>query len=212
MDGKRLSPTLTLGLLGHNRIESGDLAAMTRAMPDLLRPFVQSRAERAILLTPLALGADVALTELASALLHQHGVQSEVVVVRTLPMAAMIADSPPGGGLAEWLDASMHRILQDPSTTIVDAMSGDPEPSTWSGPANRRRRQRGYRRANTYIALHADLLIAYFDRVRNRPEGASGGTLDALECARRLAKRRGRSGESRPAIALITPIPTAENT
>jgi hypothetical protein len=216
-----------LGLFGHNYLSLTDAEHLHRELPTALDQFVDGcRGRFVTLLTPLAPGSDLILTRGASRLLADQGVPHRIVVVRTLPASVMVADflqhrqragawtSPsrplPSDEAAavETLNAERQSLVESVESLIVNLEPAAIPIEQWSGAANAFRRRRAYRRANTYLAFHSDLLVACLDSARRvgPMPAASGGTEEALIRAGRLAARRRRLGQrERPLIVVLDP-------
>jgi hypothetical protein len=199
-----MTQPLTLGFFGHNRLDSRDVDVIRDTLPRILLSLLTRGHLAVTLVTPLAPGADVALVQAALRVLAEHRVAHRISVAQALPIEAMLADAPATDALGVGLRRAMHELLKDERTTIVSLTSGNDSVEYWLGESHRRRRHHAYRRANTYLACHADVLVAYCNRHDSNAPALPGGTHEALSRARRLSARRARSGGIvRPEIVVL---------
>ena len=196
-----------LGLLGHNYVSKDDRSAIVEALKlELPKLFPEDEQRFVSLFTPLAPGADFILTQAVTRWLKAREIQHRVVVVRTVPQEVVLAEYRPqldrGGKwqLDESLSSAEDRhVLKEISDTIDRFLDGKPTNvvanllplalTNYDWHADPERRQKGFRRANAYLALRCHAWLAFYD-ARRHPPGttpAAGGTAEALAWARDLA-------------------------
>ncbi|MEM9682177.1 MAG: RyR domain-containing protein, partial [Pseudomonadota bacterium] len=198
-DGEVALRDFPIGLIGHNRVSTDEKERIVEALRSRLTTLLANQPKRHYsLLTPLAPGSDTILTEEALRLFAEAAVPHRLVVVRTLPRDAMIADfigtladggewrlapradDPASSDPAVLLSGHLDTVMATADRTIVaNLVPTGLELADWL--SGKERRQDAYRRANAYIVDRCRLIMAFRDRARpSRP----GGTGEALSWAR----------------------------
>jgi hypothetical protein len=185
---------LPVGLIGHNQVSAADKRWLVEAVEPKLDALIARFPGRHVsLVTPLAPGSDTILAEAALAALAAAGVPHRLVVVRTLPREAVLADflevlgsggewrlaprsADPAGDDATMLAGHLDNVMRSaPRAIVANLIPAGSHLGDWYGDVEMRRD--AYRRANAYVVARTRALIAFCDPARKaRP----GGTAEAV--------------------------------
>lgn len=184
-----------IGLVGHVDVTARDVEAMRTDLPAPIMAFLQRHHHSHVeILTPLAPGADVALTLTVMGICRRQGASCQLSVVRALPDSVVWRRYQQRVGAAREFQ-SFHEervcLVNAQETRVIDIQHQRCS-TRQCGAAREAQVTRAFRRANVYLASRVDLLVAYY-RVPGQAQGLKpGGTGHAVAVAEWLAARRRR--------------------
>jgi len=174
-DGKGAMPELRVGLAGHRRLAPAEQQRAVAVLLEMLVPRLSLRDRVVTLVSPLAPGADMALTEaLATALAGRVGAL-RLLVPEAVPYRVVldVAAAEAGGESAETMLARRERLFARAARVDIVrlGLAGVTDYAYRRDPAVF---EDGLRRANAYLARRCDLLAVLWDGAMPRGPGGTG--------------------------------------
>ncbi len=177
-DGRGAMPEVRVALAGHRNLAPAEEKRAVAALAERLAPRLQLRDRTITLVSPLAPGADVALTEaLATALSGKVG-QLRLIVPESVPYRVVldvIADELGGDRLAAVEAMLARRQALFARFARVDVVRiGFAGVTDYSYRRDKAQFERALTRANAYLARRCDMLAVLWDEKPTRGPGGTG--------------------------------------
>lgn len=217
-----------IGLLGHNSITPEQAASVRHRLNEEILPELHARYPEAhfTLITPLAPGSDLILTQAALKFFKDRGAPHRLLILRALPVDAVVNDynawrtggtwngkdiAEPGaaeGKVRKNIREELNSVIADPACEwVIDLTPAGTPPELWRDDADLR--QKGYQRAAAYLIERCHELIAVCDDTRPIQPGGTRETLawrrSEVPIRQELSSLRGTTS-SRPRYNSITII------
>lgn len=177
-DGKGAMPESRVALAGHRNLSATEEKRAVAALVAKLAPRLALKDRVVTLVSPLAPGADMALTEgLAAALRGKVG-ELRLIVPEAVPYRVVldVAASEPGGTTVEAMQARRSALFTQFARVDIVRI-GFAGTTDYAYRRDKQVFERALMRANAYLARRCDLLAVLWDE---RPTRGPGGTGDLV--------------------------------
>lgn len=177
-DGKGARPEIRVGLAGHRNLAPAEEKRAVAALVERLIPRLASKDRVVTLVSPLAPGADMALTEAVAIALAGRVGELRLVVPEAVPYRVVldvIADETGGDRIAV-SDAMLkrRRLLFDRFARVDIVRIGFTGKTEDSYRRDKQQFEAALVRANAYLARRTDLLGLLWDGAPGRGPGGTG--------------------------------------
>jgi voltage-gated potassium channel Kch len=177
-DGKGARPETRVALAGHRNLAPAEERRAVAALLETLLPRLSAKERVVTLVSPLAPGADMALTEAVAGSLAGKVGELRLIVCEAVPYRVVleVAAREAGSDQVQFIEAMMkrRRALFDRLARVDVVRIGFPGRTDDSYRRDKVQFERGLQRANAYLVRRSDVLAVLWDGEPGRGPGGTG--------------------------------------